>query len=118
MFCKGRQYCLNLRFEQEEIPDIIFQQPEGTGIINCAVPVYNNIPESSHSMNLFQHYRSDDAFINTMHKNIFIVTGNSKGEICVQDGTNIENIFNCKFDPLIDPVLDKTKIAEFFRTFW
>jgi len=117
LFWQGRQYRLNLRFKQEEIHDIFFQQQECPDIINLPVPVYNDIPEPSHSMNFLKHLRCDDPLIDTMHKDVFILSGNAKSEIGIQDGANIKYVFNCKFYPFVDPVFDKTKIPEFFRTF-
>ena len=53
-----------------------------------------------------------------MQEDIFILPWDTKCEIGIEDRTNIEYIFNCKFNPLVDSVFDKTKTTEFFRRFW
>lgn len=53
-----------------------------------------------------------------MQEDIFIFSGDSGREISVEDCTDIKNILNCKFNPLVDSVFDKTKTMEFLCVLW
>jgi len=64
-------------------------------------------------MDLFLHRVADNPVYCQMVKDILILSRYPKIEIGIDDGTDIENILCCKFNPLGDPVLDQAKLPEF-----
>lgn len=93
-----------LFIKQEKVPDVSGQQPECENIIDRPLPVHDNIPESTHPMDFVLHGPADQAMIDEMHQDILVIAANSKSEIRVDDGADIKNILNGKFDSLVDPV--------------
>ena len=53
-----------------------------------------------------------------MQEDIFILSGDSEREIGIEDCTYIEYVLNCKFNPFVDSVFDKTKTIKFISVLW
>lgn len=75
------QDLFNFSSEQEKIPVIFLQQVKSKGIVDRPVPVDNNIPESSHRVDLFLHFRCEQAFIYKVNEDILIFPGYSQVKI-------------------------------------
>jgi len=111
------QNFFNFCREQGKIPDIFRKKAKRKSVVNCPVPVDNNIPEPSHRTYLFLHIRCDQPLIHQMQEDILIFSGDTQIEICIQDSADIKDILNGKFNPLVDAVLYKPQVPEFFFTF-
>jgi hypothetical protein len=64
-------------------------------------------------MDLFLHRGADNPVSCQMVKDVLILSRDPKIEIGIDDSTDIENILYCKFNPLVDPVLDQARLPEF-----
>ncbi len=68
------------------------EQPVGECIVNCPIPVHNDIPESAHCPDLFQHVGADDRIVREMADNVLIFARDPERQIGIEDGTDIKDI--------------------------
>jgi len=76
--------------EKGKVTNIFFQQLECKLIINGPVPVHDNIPETTHSMDLFLHRVADNPVSGQMVQDVLILSRDPEIEIGIDDGADIE----------------------------
>ena len=71
--------------------------------------MYNNIPESPHAPYLCDDSGFEDILEFKVGEDIIIRLRDTKSEIGIDDGADIEYIIDGKFHPFVNPVFHRSK---------
>jgi len=83
---------------------MIAENAECQRIVDGAVPMHNDIPETFHSLQFLSHLSAKHASLHQVDEDIFIGSRNAKMEIGIQDGADVKDILDGVLQPLVNTV--------------